>query len=176
MTTRRIIAVIGQAKCGKGVLAKRLEAAGFTRHRFNDPVRAMLEALNIPPERLNGPLRAQGMPRLYSRTPQQLIRLLAEWGRNNIDPGIWIDRWESGLETMTGDIVVDDILRTFEVEAARRQGAAIVRVVRPKVEGVTNKQAMDLAAYPADVELLNDGTQAEFEWQIDRLMTALNQI
>lgn len=171
MTALRIIALIGVTHSGKSIVSRRLRAGGFQRVRFADPIKAMLVSMGISLESMDGPERSTPLESFGGRTPQYLVKALSRWGRVNVDKDIWASRCAAQLATMTGNVVIDDLLDPEEADVVRLFGGAIVRVTRPGVLPPPH-QARTLAIH-ADVELLNDSTPALLERKVDAILEAL---
>lgn len=150
---RRIIAFIGPAGCGKSTAAAALD--GATRHRFAGPLKRMLHALGLTWEEIDGAHKEDPCALLGYKTPREAMQSLGtEWGRDTIDPDLWMRAWLVSLPA-EGLIVVDDCRFPNEADAIRAAGGIIVRVHRP---GHTNpapahESEQHSAAMKADYEI-----------------------
>ncbi len=127
---RKIIAFIGPAGCGKSTAAAALVSGGYIRHRFAGPLKAMLRALGLTREEVDGNLK-ETPSALLGCTPREAMQSLGtQWGREMIHGDLWMRAWINGLPT-EGLIVVDDCRFPNEAEAVRRLDGTIVRVIRP---------------------------------------------
>jgi hypothetical protein len=131
-TSRTIVAFTGLAGAGKSTAAMHLvNAHGFQRVRFAGPLKAMMAALGLTPDEIDGPLKEQPCALLGGKTPRWAMQSLGtEWGRDLIDSDLWIRAWRAALPA-TGNVVVDDCRFPNEAAAVAAAGGIIVRVDRP---------------------------------------------
>ena len=126
-----VVVLCGYQEHGKTTAALRLvDAYGFRRVSFADPIRAMLVAQGCPawcfePQHKNTP-----RPELCGMTPRAAMESLGDWGREQaLD--FWIRAWD---RTLPADplLVIDDARYDLEAASAlgvaRRRGAAFVMI------------------------------------------------
>jgi hypothetical protein len=93
-----------------------------------------------------------------------LQRLGTDFGRNTIDPDIWIKAWVNtvnGLPEQVPNIVVDDVRFENEVRTVRELGGKLWKVVRPSLnptgsESHSSEQGLEHEEF--DVVIVNDGS------------------
>ena len=102
----------------------------WTRHRFAEPLKAMLGHLGLTDRHTDGDLKEAPCDLLGGKTPRWAMQTLGtEWGRNLIYPELWFDAWRRTLPG--GNVVVDDCRFPNEADAIRALGGVIVRIARP---------------------------------------------
>jgi hypothetical protein len=126
-----IIGLSGFIGCGKTTAAMYLvENHGFKRVRFAGPLKAMMAALGLSQEEIDGNLKEQPCDLLGGKTPRWAMQSIGtEWGRHMMDENIWVNAWRRAC----GDyplIVTDDVRFPNEAEAIKAAGGMLVRVVR----------------------------------------------
>jgi hypothetical protein len=146
-----LIGLCGLAYTGKDATADILcSQYGFERAAFADPIREMLEALlepaGISTDYLYTPeLKDEPIPGLLVSGRQLMQTLGSEWGRHQVDGGLWVNiaARRLGLHKLNPTPVAERIVITdcrFANEAAtvRKLGGEVWQVVRagvPNVEG-----------------------------------------
>lgn len=183
-----LIALSGKKRSGKDTFAARLiEAHGFTRIAFADPMRAAALALD-PIIRIEqdetGPLIAAGAPLLaryvvttlrlsevvdavgwetaksVREVRRTLQRLGTEAGRQVLGEDVWVDAAMRQAEQVDGPVVITDCRFTNEADAVRARGGIVVRIVRDGLPaGDTHPSETALDDYPHFRALIgNNGT------------------
>ena len=183
MIPARLIGIMGKKRAGKDVLAARLvEAHGFTRLAFADPMRAALLALNpilpfatapgsLTPLRLAPYVAAWGWD--AAKEHYEVRRLLQDYGtgiRDYAGADVWVDAMERNLHRTFGPVVISDV--RFPNEAARisRLGGVLVRVYRPDLVSTdTHISETALDGLAADYIVANVGTLADLQLDADTL-------
>lgn len=151
------IGFCGLAGSGKSTAALRLvERHGFERRRFAGPLKAMIAALGLGHEEIEGQLKEVPSPLLCGRTPRQAMQWLGtEWGRNLIGEDFWTLAWE----TACGDaplIVADDCRFANEADAIRRRGGIVIRIDCPwAVSSSGAGHASEALAFEPDLVVSN---------------------
>lgn len=117
---------------------------------------------------------------LNGKTPRHALQTLGtEWGRQCLDPGIWVRAWEAQVLQFQRQgmplVVADDVRFPEEMEAVRRLGGAVVKVVRPgaaEAAGVAMAHASEGALADAvfDYTIQNIEGLAGLKQAVDVLM------
>lgn len=161
---RQIVGIAGYIGAGKTTAAQALvRDCGFVRVRFAGPLKAMLAALGLTPEQLDGAEKERPCDILCGRTPRHAQQTLGtEWGRQIVGDDIWINAWEASACAALdyGDakgVVADDVRFANEADRIRRLGGIVVAVSRPGVTRSSGHASEDLPFTP-DAEIVNDGT------------------
>lgn len=172
--TRPIIAFTGLIGSGKTTAAFRLiEEHNYRRVRFAGPLKDMAYAFGLSYEQIDGNLKEKPCNLLGGKTPREFMQLLGtEFGRNLIDPNIWIRAWEHAASQVPPGIgiVVDDCRFPNEAEAVRRLSSKsrIVRITR-KGQGTRQSHVSELQAFDVDSLLENDDGLEELVKKVDNL-------
>ena len=131
---RRIIGFSGLAGSGKSTAAEFLQKElGFERVRFAGPLKAMLYALGLTAEEIDGSLKEEPCALLGGKTPRWAMQSIGtEWGRQLIDPNLWIHAWDRAVDALPAHVpvVADDVRFVNEVSAVHARGGLVVRVER----------------------------------------------
>lgn len=179
-----IIGFAGLIGAGKTTAALHLVARhGFERVRFAGPLRAMLRALGLTARELEGDLKERPSRLLGGKTPRWALQSLGtEWGRDCIDPDLWVRAWAAAIEGKPR-VVVDDVRFANEVAAIRHLGGRVARIVRPRLAAIlTDRHAMANAAHPhiserslprCDLDVANDGSLEAFVAAVDCVLEPL---
>lgn len=178
---RRIIAFTGLAGSGKSTAALHLCDIGWTRVRFAGPLKAMMAALGLTPDEIEGHLKEQPCELLGGKTPRYGMQSLGtEWGRNLIAPDLWIRAWQAAVSRVPAgkNIVVDDCRFANEAEAVLAAGGHIIRVVRNGAGSAAAGHAseQEMASLPARSEIENNGTVADFLRLVEREVATLSWV
>lgn len=143
----RLMAFVGPAGVGKSTAGRVLEYHGYKRHRFAEPLKAMLRALGLTYEQVDGTEKEKPCRWLGGLTPRVVMQKLGtDWGRDMISPSLWVDAWVASLPN--GLVYVDDCRFPNEADVVRRWGGTLIRIASPGFEYAANheSEAHDLAA------------------------------
>ena len=185
--TLKLIGLTGPAGCGKDTVAQILcDTQEFRRISLADPIRqGLFTMLGIPEEHLTDrELKEQPMIELCGKSPRQAMQTLGtEWGRNCIDPHIWLKVAERKVEYInrlaaTGNayingIVISDIRFPGEAKWWREQGGSIWHIRRPNNPNATkaaHESEIPLIPEEGDSFLINDGDMDELFIQVSSLI------
>lgn len=179
MTPQIVIGVMGLKGSGKSVVARYLSREhGFSRRPFAFYLKAMLHAIGIPTDILDGSIEDKAKPLacLNGHTARHAMQTLGtEWGRKCMGENFWVDIWKTNMPNY-GYIVVDDVRFPNEVQAIHDLGGVIVKVVRPGLtlpkDAHASEQIDDL---PWDFLFTNDGTIAELEMKAQMLIANIEE-
>jgi energy-coupling factor transporter ATP-binding protein EcfA2 len=133
-----IIGIAGPAGAGKSTLAKAISAlCPSTRESFASPMKkmigAMLECCDEPIGFLDTQQgKATELPWMSDTrriTPRYLLQTLGtEWGRNLIDPDIWVRISMRSVDYCPFTVIFDDVRFDNEADAIRKRGGLIVHL------------------------------------------------
>lgn len=186
----RTIGFCGPAGAGKSTAAERLvKRWRFNRVRFAGPLKAMMLALGLSAEQVDGDQKEEPTPLLCGRTPRQAMQWLGtEWGRNLIGPEFWIAAWQAAVERVTPTftyrggfdpirlIVADDVRFANEARAIRERGGLIVRVERPGARSASGgDHSSERLDFVPDRIIRNTGDISAFRADIDALALSLRE-
>jgi len=177
----QIVGISGKARSGKTSVARWL---GKERNAFQascaDPLKEILigafVGFGLSWEHFeNDTLKEQALP-VIGRSPRQLAQTLGtEWGRNCVNPDLWVLLLEARLKSFQvwgqlGRLIVVPDVR-FENEASWvREHGTLIHLTRPGADGnvgiAGHSSELGISRKAGDLGLANDGT-------IDDLYTGL---
>jgi hypothetical protein len=191
------IGLSGFAQSGKTTAAKYLEQRyGFERRHIAEPLRAMLASLmaanKIPADMIDrylvGDLKDGVIIPEFGRTSRELqISLGTEWGREHVNPDLWVDTWSRGAGDRPS--MNDSVRFPNEEEGIRSMGGITILIERPGTGpvsfkwgkigrklyewfgcmwGVHDSERVD-RLHP-DVRITNNGTVEDLHLAIDQAM------
>ena len=132
--TADLIALTGLIGAGKTTAANTLQRyAGYELVKFAGPLKAMLAAIGLGPEYLEGKYKEKPCELLMGATPRHAMQTLGtEWGRECIHEAIWIHLWRSRVEALLAkgvNVVVDDCRFANELALVRKLGGRRVHII-----------------------------------------------
>ena len=168
-----LIGIAGRARSGKDTVANFIVAAiGGYRYNFADPIRAMLTPLGVDMSdpywqaRKEEPIPALGV------SPRRMMQTLGtEWGRQLINPDLWLIMAHQRLLQSGPGMVISDV--RFDNEAAwiRKHGGRIIHVIRPEAKAIEAHASEDgIEVLDTDVRLFNSGTLEELQLSVRELL------
>lgn len=168
-----LIGIAGRARSGKDTVANFIVAAiGGYRYSFADPIRAMLALLGVDMSdpywqaRKEEPIPALGV------SPRRMMQTLGtEWGRQLINPDLWLIMAHQRLLQSGPGMVISDV--RFDNEAAwiRKHGGWIIHVIRPDTKTVEAHESENgIEVLAEDVQLFNSGTLEELQFSVRGLL------
>lgn len=168
-----LIGIAGRARSGKDTVANFIIAAiGGYRYSFADPIRAMLAPLGVD---MNDPYwqaRKEDVIPALGVSPRRMMQTLGtEWGRNLINPDLWLVMAHQRLLRNGPGMVISDV--RFENEAAwiRKHGGRIIHVIRSEAKAVEAHASEDgIEMQDTDARLFNSGTLEELQLSVRELL------
>ena len=168
-----LIGITGRARSGKDTVANFIVAAvGGYQYSFADPIRAMLAPLGVDMSdpywqaRKEEPIPALGV------SPRRMMQTLGtEWGRQLINPDLWLIMAHQRLLQNGPGMVISDV--RFDNEAAwiRKHGGRIIHVIRPDTKAVEAHASEDgIEMQDTDARLFNSGTLEELQLSVRELL------
>jgi hypothetical protein len=170
----RIVGLCGYKRSGKSRSADRLVDDGYQRLSFAEPIKQMLYALGLTEEHLYGDLKDVPCDLLHGQTPRWAMQSLGtQWGRMLIHEDIWVRA--AGIKAkrhlLVGtSVVCDDVRFHNEVKEIHDQGGLLIRVVRAGCETSDHESERDIASLDADFVVINDGSIADLQDKVVRLI------
>lgn len=174
-----LIGLSGYARTGKDTLADYLvEAHGFTKKSFADPMREALYRLD-PQIECNGYLvslkqgvNLLGWEELKKASPD--IRPLLQRFGTEVGRGLWgQDFWveQMNLDALQGNTVIADVRFWNEADAIRRAGGVVWRITRPGVTATNNHiSEIELDSYAFDAHINNGSDLTTMQWAVEHLL------
>lgn len=155
-----VIALSGPAGCGKSTLAAALAAEfGFRRTRFAGPLKDMMRAIGLSENEIEGDLKEVPSAKLAGRTPRYAMqRLGTEWGRELMDPEIWVRLWANRVAVSDAPrIVAEDCRFQNEADAVRALGGIVVGISRADTQAKVAGGHVSESGVVPDLFVTNDG-------------------
>lgn len=173
---RLIIGFCGPAKSGKSLAAEYLiNNHGFARVKFAGPLKAMLAALGLTHDEIEGPLKEKPCALLCGRTPRAaMISLGTEWGRFCIAPELWVNAWRAAVDRLPAGqpVVVDDCRFLNEATIIRALDGVTVRLDRRQA-GIGIAHESEAKNFTPDLCIDNNGTPETLCDALDELIAHL---
>lgn len=136
----RIIGLYSPAsQSGKSTVARFLAAEhGFRPHPFAAPLRGMLRpmllSLGLTEQQARFHMsqdKAAIIPELGCSGRHLLRTLGTEWGRQLVDPDLWIKCWAAQIEATRDSVVADDVRFPNEARMIQQLGGQVWMIRRP---------------------------------------------
>ena len=168
----QLIGLVGHIGAGKSEVARILsDRCGFVRFKFAYKLKRMLKDLGLTSREIEGDLKEKPCALLGGRTPRHaMITLGTEWGRNMIDPDLWVRATMHDVDTSAwgSSFVFDDVRFPNEAAAIIARGGVIWRVVRPTIASIhaAHESEDGQSAIRASRVICNDGSLAELEREV----------
>lgn len=167
MTPRAVIGVAGRARAGKDSVAEAIlrMGGGVYRYSFADPMRAMVKAgfgVDATDEFWQRH-KEDACTVFRGRSLRYVMQTLGtEWGRDFIDPEIWVSLAADTLSVRGPGMVIADCRFPNEAAWIRQAGGLLIHVVRPDGPGVrAHLSEAGIARDVRDPLIVNDGSLKE---------------
>jgi hypothetical protein len=194
-----IVGLSGRKRSGKDAFAERLvDAHGFTRIAFADPLKAVAQRLN-PHIRVEmdekglifGPGTIATRANYYSladiisatgweraKEIREVRRLLQNLGvavREEVDLGVWVDAAMRRAAGIDGPVVITDVRFPNEFHALTfTRGGFLVRIERPGLpQDDLHVSETALDGFTFDFGIVNDGTIDDLHRKADEVLTQM---
>jgi hypothetical protein len=168
---RQVIAFTGLAGSGKSTAAAHLcDVHGFERVRFAGPLKSMMAALGLTETEIDGDRKEMPCALLGGKTPRLAMQTIGtEWGRDIIDPDLWIRAWQAAVDHLPAavPVVVDDCRFPNEASAVRAAGGTLVRIVRVGAGAGAAGHSSEGQELPFDLEITNNGSPDDLQRRLD---------
>lgn len=126
-----LIGITGHKGHGKDTACLPLQSPelGWKKIAFAQPLKeAVSELFDIPAEYLHDPELKEKILERYNMSPRKIMQ---DFGQNvrSVSPNHWVDAWYS-LMKGAGKVVTPDVRYPNELEAIRKYGGVMIRIVR----------------------------------------------
>ena len=166
-----VIGLHGRARSGKDTVANFiLSHRGGYVYSFADPIRAMLVPLGIDMSDPYWQANKEAIIPALGASPRRLMQTLGtEWGRQLINPELWLIFAKQVLINYGPGMVVADV--RFENEAAwvRAQGGRVIHIERPNTVGVeahVSEAGIEFKGEEGDFKIINGGSLEDLQQTI----------
>lgn len=168
-----VIGLHGRARAGKDTVANFILAhRGGYIYSFADPIRKMLVPLGIDMGDPYWQARKEQVIPALGASPRRLMQTLGtEWGRQLINPDLWLILAKQLLLNYGPGMVIADV--RFENEAAwvRRHGGLVLHISRPNpMEVADHTSEAGVGFHATDAKLFNTGTLEELQQAVRDLL------
>lgn len=174
-----LVGITGPARAGKDTLGSGLALiAGFTPLSFAEPIRTFVASLIGLSVAEMGPVKEIPHPALGGKTPRFAMQTLGtEWGRDMIDPDLWIKATMAQVDCLRksyNPVVITDVRFDSEARAIVDAGGRNIRLSRPKAglsrQAAAHASEAGVTDALVSAQLCNDATPADL---IDKAMAEL---
>jgi len=181
-----IIGLIGPKESGKTTLASAMRylSSNTERIRYARPIKAMLytmlEEYSYTAEEaaayLDGGKKEVVIPKLGVTGRYLMQTLGTEWGREMINPSVWVRPVIERAATLADGgscVVIDDVRPgafANEAESIKREGGVLVRIHRPGYQYSGDHNSEVAPTFSADYRIENNGTPADLRKAAAKLM------
>jgi len=169
-----IIGIAGKARTGKNTLAAFIQAqyGGTYPYAFAEPMRAMLKVgfgIDFDTEYWNTH-KEREIP-VLGKSPRQLLQKLGtEWGRELINPDVWLILAQGALHNRGAGMVVTDVRFENEAQWVRKNRGTIIHLERKAAPSINpHKSEAGLQRQPEDITVYNDMDLESLQHAVSKL-------
>lgn len=134
----KLIAFVGAMGSGKSTAAQyAVRTCGYTRYRIAEPIKAMMYALGLNEEQVDGSEKNRPCDLLCGQTPRHAMQTLGTEWRDMIDKNLWLNIAEHKITTLLASgssVAVDDIRFPHEAALIKKLGGSLYRIRRNEAE------------------------------------------
>lgn len=163
-----VIGLHGRARAGKDTVANFiLSHRGGYLYSFADPIRAMLVPLGINMSDPYWQARKEDVIPALGVSPRRLMQTLGtEWGRQIINPDLWLILAKQRLLNFGPGMVIADVRFENEASWVRSQGGRVIHIERPNnvaVEAHASEAGVEFKGEEGDIKIVNGGTLEDLQ-------------
>lgn len=173
-----VIGIAGLARTGKDTVTNFiLSQIGGYRYSFADPMRDMLKAIGVDlsdpywQDRKEVPIPALGA------SPRRLMQTLGtEWGRELINPNLWLILAKQRLLSFGPGMIISDVRFENEASWIRDIGGLVIHVIRPSATKIDEHVSeAGVVVNDLDLVILNDGTLEQLYDKVKETLDGFSQ-
>lgn len=178
MASPPIIGIAGPARSGKDTVANFIIASrGGYRYSFADPIREMVKALGIDMSEPYWQKHKEDIIPALGASPRRIMQTLGtEWGRQMINPNLWLILAQQRLLRHGAGMIIPDVRFPNEADWVRKHGGLLIHLHRPNIEEVeahVSENGVERA--PSDALLFNTGTLEELQTAVRGLISVYDK-
>ena len=163
-----VIGLHGRARAGKDTVANFiLSHRGGYVYSFADPIRAMLVPLGIDMADPYWQANKEAILPALGASPRRLMQTLGtEWGRQLINPDLWLILAKQRLLNLGPGMVIADVRFENEASWVRAHGGRVIHIERPKsvaVEAHASEAGIEFKGEEGDIKIVNGGTLEDLQ-------------
>lgn len=163
-----VIGLHGRARAGKDTVANFiLSHRGGYLYSFADPIRAMLVPLGIDMSDPYWQARKEDVIPALGVSPRRLMQTLGtEWGRQIINPDLWLILAKQRLLNFGPGMVIADVRFENEASWVRSQGGRVIHIERPNnvaIEAHASEAGIEFKGEEGDIKIVNGGTLEDLQ-------------
>lgn len=174
-----LIGVCGRARSGKDVFASACVKRGFVRLAFADALKiATAYIANEDSRFFFDDIAKEEHCETLGMARRKALQNVGKAMREALGPDVWINRAMSDwVYRGRPDTVISDVRYPNEAEAIKKLGGTVIRITRPGA-GLTgevgqHESEVPLPEYLIDIEVDNDGTLGELQWEAKKIVQIL---
>lgn len=178
MASPPIIGITGLARSGKDTVANFIIASrGGYRYSFADPIREMVRALGIDMSEPYWQKNKEEIIPALGASPRRIMQTLGtEWGRQLINPNLWLILAQQRLLRHGPGMIIPDVRFPNEAGWVRKHGGLLIHLSRPGVEPVAEHVSESgVERDPMDALLFNTGTLEELQTAVRGLISVYDK-
>lgn len=174
-----LVGLTGPARSGKNTVADIMCRHWLAvQYAFALPLKAMLQAgLGLNDVDLDGYRKEEPNLLLGGKSPRQLMQTLGtEWGRQLVDPDIWVTQTRRWCQSFHDDdpeaaIILTDVRFQNEADFIRRNGGVLIHIKRQNAGAVASHSSESGVDYREDIDFVihNNGTLDELTAEVFEL-------
>lgn len=173
-----VIGLHGRARAGKDTVANFiLSHRGGYLYSFADPIRAMLVPLGIDLSDPYWQARKEDVIPALGVSPRRLMQTLGtEWGRQTINPELWLILAKQRLLNFGPGMVIADVRFENEASWVRSQGGRVIHIERPNnvaVEAHASEAGIEFKGEEGDIKIVNGGTLEDLQNTIREVLDGI---
>lgn len=153
-----IIGLHGPIGCGKTTIAGMLKSQiGLEEISFADPIKEVVSFLtDIPRQQLDDQaVKQRQFPDSQVTIRTALQTLGTEWGRDLIDPNIWVNYAKRRIARTKGNVIISDVRFENEAQMIRDAGGVIVHIRDNKKRSDSHASEQPIEFQSKDILFLN---------------------